>query len=454
MRNYSILVLFFTLASGIFCGAPQIKDDKSLEKAQEKALEGDEKSVEAMEKALEKDAPEKDPELHEDIIENLGDVNTEQSRAVLEKQANSEKESNREAAIGSLYKHSESAEDEGTKADIEYSVLNEVDENYETYGKITPKEIEVLGEIQDYRSLDTLNLVLYEQPENADIVLHSIANQISTEGSPDEHSAEVSQEAELLLIDYVTSDTTADNKEVAINELYKATRKISETEAEEKMLSLYNSPDLEPEEKKLVMKVLTSQSPGFTEKWDKKLKDDYKKTKTKVERKKIESIYASIKGISLKAAHRELGKLLAPKGPVISIPRANRLRKLPPKTAVFEILKKYKFTEAQVDHMEHALKEVVKESDSTHKAISKIVFAGLQELHPDKNYFELKKIAAEGFHHRGLFYTVLETIHTSYDTEGLRAVAVRKLFNLDMEKSRALMRAYAIERMYFQYISR
>ncbi|MES0491138.1 MAG: HEAT repeat domain-containing protein [Leptospirales bacterium] len=454
MRKLSILAIIFILFAGVYCAAPQIKDGESLEKAKEKALEGDEKSVEAMGNALEKDPPEKDPDLHENIIDELGDVNTEQSREILMEQANSEDEANREAAISSLHKHSDDTEDEGAKSDIEYTILNEVDENYEEYGEVTAKEIEVLGEIQDYRSLDTLNSVLYEQPEDAEIILHSIAQQITVEENADEHSLEISREAESILTEYIVSDAPLEKKEQAVTELYKSARQTSQAKAEEKMMILYEHPELKPEDKEIVLKVLGSESPEFAKKWDKKLKGDYVKAKTRTQRSKIESTYAAIQGITLKAARIELGKLLLPKGPVISIPRARKLRKLPPKTATYEILKKYEFTEAQVDHMENALLEVVKESDSTHKPISKIVFAGLQKLHPEKNYFELKKIAAEGFSHRGLIYAVLETIHTSYETEEMRAIAARKLFNIDMEKAEALVRAYKKERGYFRYISR
>ncbi len=173
-RFYLFLVVpvFFWQSA---CETAQVKDRETLQKAKEEAAEGSDESWQAIERALATSPPQEQPDLHNLIIDEAGDIDRPEAIELLKNEATSEDLVKRELALKNL----EEQQKFGHHQEAENAIVEAIASNREQYGVVTKPEIERLGMIDSDLGRDTLIAVLGKDPELDPLVMSAIAGQHS-----------------------------------------------------------------------------------------------------------------------------------------------------------------------------------------------------------------------------------------------------------------------------------
>lgn len=466
----------------ISCGSTEVKDKSSLDEAKEGALSGEEKDWEAIEKAMQEPPPADEPDLHEMIVKEARDIPTEEARELLRKSARSEDETVRELALDSLYEHRKHA---GPDA-VEKEIVEIIDNNRDEFGSLNDTEINMLSKIDQPGALDLLSESLGENPETDPLALRGIGmqvdrkklqsaqleNQLEAQKESEEPDAEKTKELEQelqktqeesalgkeMLENYFKAAEKPSQKELALAELYNA----ASPDSDEKMMGIFHSDEFDPDEKEMAVAMLVKRSPEFAKNrahtrkkeliekqsaaFEKRLQaandeelDSIALVEKNDEYQKAASEIEAFGGQSKKSIALEIKALFQKR---VETEKVNRLKKLPPMSALEKILKPEGVYKKVLLKMHRNFIGAIKDKSTPRKPQSTLAWAAITLLQPGLGYHEIRKFGSKGLKRRGVFGAVMKTIENDYDTDELRVIALQTLWGVNSSTARRILKGY------------
>jgi len=387
-----------------FCKSPEVKDKKndkdSLAKIHEEAEKGREKGYQDYATAIDNAKKNNDPELQQTILKDLATIPSEKSREILKSQAVSESGDVRDVALKGFYDQSKSSRNpemtETTKEAIKDETVDIIKGHAEKYNDLTPKEIQILGEINNEESRDILN-------------------------------------------DMVKSTAPDFTKEAVINELYNAYGSDSRT----KLLKMYEDPGYDENVKVMILKTLARRDHYNNDPILQSLKAEYLKTDDAAEHERLLARISALDLVDTKALKAQLDRQRE------KIRLRNQLLELSKKGQLVmlkTLFQKYEVSEKVLDAMQTSTQELAADNTTPMRAEAVILFSSLRQIYPDKNYFELKKSAPPGLQVPGLFYTILQSIDNNYESYDMKIFTIRSVFKIDQTDAANIYKAFQGEK--------
>ncbi|MDH4199818.1 MAG: hypothetical protein OEV66_05480 [Spirochaetia bacterium] len=454
---WQISVLFLTTI--VSCASPQIKDDKSLAKNHEAALKGDHESLKNYDKALGTPEDEKNPDLHEKIINDLAAIPDPQAEDILKKYAQDASPEIRGKSISAFYERRKLTDKPEIPEKLDKETLEIIANNRENYGSLTPQEIQILASM---KSDEASNILIDELSKSdqqyPDEIINALGNQLSRKrkevrefqssnnADSGKNSAAENQanKIEASLMNFFQGDHPVEFKKHALREIYFS----AGAESDLKLVELYNLPEISKENKILILTLLSASSGPEKA----RLLDIFKKSYLSASSRDDKSIIYSFMEVLVPDKAAQIRDTLEKS--ITSQETRHELKLIARKNQIGllkTLLKKYNISPSVIDSMQNKTRDAAADKTIPMKAESVIIITCVQEIFPTKNYFEIKKLAVQGLSIPGLFYLILKTIDANYESADMKLLWIQSVWKLTHIDASRIFNAYTNEKEFLKY---
>jgi len=460
-RYQNIIILLLVLIQGTLqsaspCGL-NINSREKLDKALTLIEGGKKKLWKNIEKALEKTPPPKEPDLHQTILKEITRVPDPEAFEILYRYATSENVVLREQALQSLGQllgnEEEGSEKQTADADKIYRII---EKNSETFNRLTPTEIALLGNINKKEAVDLLNLHFLNYSEDDPLIIKSLALQLSRARNNQNQENGKTDDPMLThleaifhdLLQYKLPPETLTNTLDTLWQVY-------HPESAEKMLEIYNTYIYPTATREAAIETLKKNDPIRAEKAAEEIRARLKKGTIKGDdRSKALALLSIITGKKSDTLAKELSAATRklPEGPPEWM--VKKYKKMAPFDAIKSLMKPHRISVDLLKKIDKHLRSLAENEEVRLNTPRMVIHAALQQIYPEKDFTGLNKKILNGLSTRGLFYYIMAIIDKDFDSLENKYLMVEEMMGVTPEQSVKLYHAFKKEESLLKAISR
>ena len=458
MKKRSLLAVNLFLLLGLTaCATAPLRDTKEIPAVSNRAQAGDKAALTTMLATL---TPGKvqSPEIIAGTLRQMGPLMSQpQAKEAVKPHLTSPNRDIRAAAFSAWIKarpaHNAAA------FDRELTTLLFANEN--RFGQLTDEEYRAAGYCDDPQALEFLRKNLGKYPEADPAIIRSLGEIIvrrkqttpptlsNDKGSDEEIAAQLAEET---LTDYAGSEAGEELKKLAIRTIetsYGAAgyerliAKLSDRylpmQVRLNILNYLASTEAERLEQRLAatlpsIRIWFNSEPEY--------------------QKRMDEVFTQLTGIPPQLTQEKKRKRVRPTIPppaksILTQASRRQIARKDQRSRIVALFQKYHLDEEIVALMERHANSLVQEKRLKLDPATKIIFGALSKSKPEADFFELKKLAEQGFSVPGYYAAAMQAvIHSGRDYQW-QLVAIRRLWGVKEDTAEILHRMYRAEKNLF-----